>query len=309
MSWMIIATWKFSAAHFEDACRLLAQGGAAEDAAQRIAVLVEDDPSIDSVGLGGCPNIHGEMELDAAMMNGDDLSIGAVAAIKGIRNPISLARLVMEKSANTLLVGEGAEEFAAAKRLECQIMLTNTSIDLWRKKMMQKRRNSSLKNTQGHDTIGIVVMDISGHMVTATSTSGLALKHRGRVGDSPLVGSGYYVDSHIGGATATGVGEDIMKGCMSFLAVQLMEQGYSPQAAAEAAVLKTHMRLKEHRSRVGQMAIICADNKGGYGGAANHNDFYYVAASEKHPTQVIKVKSIVRKMKDHRATPLLEVNP
>lgn len=297
MSWTIIATWKFAAAHLEDACQLLARGGTAEDAAQMIAAGVESDPSIDSVGLGGCPNIHGEMEMDAAMMNGDTLGIGAVAALKGFRSPISLARLVMEKSANTFLVGEGAEEFADAAGLDRQIMLTEASIDFWRQHLKQAKVKTHARKIKGHDTIGIVALDQTGHMVTATSTSGLAMKHKGRVGDSPLVGCGYYVDTHIGGAAATGVGEDIMKGCISYLAVQLMEQGLTPQAAAESAVYRIHTRLKEHMSKVGEIALICADNKGGFGGAANHNGFHYVVATENRPTQIFKAKSVVRKTK------------
>lgn len=297
MPWTVIATWKFSADHFEDACQLLARGGTAEDAAQMIAERVENDPSIDSVGLGGCPNLHGEMEMDAAMMNGDTLDIGSVAALKGFRNPISLARRIMEKSANTFLVGEGAEEFADAEGLERQVMLTEASINFWRQHLKQAKRKTHARRITGHDTVGIVVMDQTGHMVTATSTSGLAMKHKGRVGDSPLAGCGYYVDTRIGGAAATGVGEDIMKGCISFLAVQLMEQGLSPQAAAESAVSGIHVRLKEHMSKVGEIALICADNKGCFGGAANHNGFHFVVAAENRPTQIIKAKCVIRKTK------------
>lgn len=292
MAWVTIATWDFSLPGVSAAADLLARGAGAADAAQLIAEYAENDPAVRFVGLGGSPNICGEMELDAAFMDGDSLAIGAVAALKGFRNPIAVARRLMEKSFFSFLVGAGAEDFAAAEGFEREIMLSEASVALWRQRMQQLRQGIPLANVVGHDTIGIITMDQAGHMAAASSTSGCELKPRGRVGDSPLVGSGYYVDSTVGGAAATGVGEDIMKGCASFLAVQLMQQGLSPRDAAEEAVRRCHRRLQEHQSTVGNIALVCADRLGRFGGAANHPGFVYIAAAENRPVSRCEVEPV-----------------
>jgi len=301
MTWSVIATWKFSIDGVKAAGKLIEDGGKSLDAVELVARYVEDDPSVDSVGYGGIPNIEGEVELDAAIMNGEDLSIGVVMGVKGYKNPISIARKVLTDSPHNILIGQGAEEFAARIGFEKTILLTDESIKKWleRKKQLatsskeNKGCNKENCDIYGHDTVGIVALDIFKNMACATSTSGIAMKQRGRVGDSPLVGSGFYVDNYIGGAAATGLGEDIMKGCICFYAVQLMGEGYSPQEAAELAVKKIHYRLFEKNGKVGNIAIVCADNKGNFGGAANHEGFEYAAASDKTLPAIYKVKSVV----------------
>ena len=300
--WVVIATWPFSLDGAAAAAQGLAEGASAADMAERLACMTEQDESIDSIGLGGCPNANGEMELDAAFMDGDTMAVGAVAALQGFAHPVSVARCVMEKSVHNFFVGAGAADFATEQGFEREIMLTVDSIARWhRLKTEQEQQTEAKVNPcDSHDTIGVVVLDQSAHMVSATSSSGLAMKHRGRVGDSPLIGSGFYVDSQIGGAAATGVGEDIMKGCTCFAAVSLMQQGMHPQQAAEEALRRTHLRIRSHANYpsettgdgVGMMAIVCADRFGRYGGAANHDEFSYAVATADEDAHLVKVSAI-----------------
>lgn len=291
MTWSIIATWKFSIEGIKAAGELIAGGGKSLDAVEQAARYVEDDPSVDSVGYGGIPNLEGEVELDAAIMNGEDLSIGAVMGVKGYKNPISIARKVLTDTPHNILIGQGAEDFAARNGFEKTILLTDESIKKW----IERKRELTTGNKEiiGHDTVGIVALDTFGNMASGTSTSGTGMKYRGRVGDSPLVGSGFYVDNYIGGAAATGVGEDIMKGCTCFYAVQLMGEGCSPQEAAELAIKKLHNRLLEKNGKVGNIAVVCADNKGNFGGASNHEGFEYAAASDKTLPAIYAVKPVI----------------
>jgi isoaspartyl peptidase/L-asparaginase-like protein (Ntn-hydrolase superfamily) len=290
MPWSIIATWGFSLSGVEAASEILESGGSAIDAAEKVARMVEDDVEVDSVGYGGFPNIKGEVELDAAFMDGRDLSIGAVMAIKGFGNPISIAREVMTAPSYNLLADRGAESFAAKEGFHKKDMLTENMKKVWKEKKAELGTGNL--GDQGHDTVGIVALDLSGDMSAATSTSGLSLKLEGRVGDSPIPGSGFYVDNEVGGAAATGVGEDIMKGCISFHAVELMRQGYTPQQAAEEAIKRLHNRLGKSGRKVGKMAIVCADNKGNFGGAANHDEFKYAACIDTMPPKLFEVKSV-----------------
>jgi|LSQX01.3.fsa_nt_gb isoaspartyl peptidase/L-asparaginase-like protein (Ntn-hydrolase superfamily) len=290
MKWSVVATWKFSLQGVDAAANTLLNGGRALDAVEEAAIYAENDTSVDSVGFGGFPNIDGEIELDAAIMDGYDLSIGAVAAIKGYKNPISIARKVLIETPHNILVGQGAEEFAAKMGFEKTILLTEEIIKAWYKK--KEELKAGKRSIIGHDTIGVLALDTSSNMASGTSTSGSGLKHKGRVGDSPLVGSGFYVDNSVGGAVATGLGEDIMKCCTCFYAVELMRQGYHPKEAAEIAVKRTHTRIYEKTGKVGNIALVCADNQGNFGGAANHKEFSYAAASDKCSSKIYIVEPI-----------------
>ncbi len=292
MGWLVIATWSTALKGVREAARELDQKGCtANDAVELIARIEEDDPENCTVGFGGFPNKNGEVELDAAFMDGKDMSIGAVAAVKGYKNPVSIARQLMTGSMHTMLVGQGAEDFAASNGFTRGIIMTDGIRKAWEERI-KETENPFLQAPIGHDTIGAVALDSKNHMAVATSSSGMGMKHRGRVGDSPLVGSGFFVDDEIGGAAATGLGEDIMKGCTCYAAVDLMRQGLSPQQAAEEAVRRTHMRLKKHMEKVGCIAVVCADNKGRYGGAANHEGFTYAVASSECEPVVVHVTPI-----------------
>ena len=283
----LIATWDFSLHGVAAAAELLHRGKEAEEAAALVAMAVEDDPNVETVGYGAWPNLHGEMELDAAVMRGQDLRLGAVLGLQGYKNPVAVARLVLNRCAHNVLVGRGAADFALAQGCEQADMLTPEARERW----LQRLREMDTK-PHGHDTVGALALDGFGHLVAATSTSGLAMKLRGRVGDSALVGSGLYADDEAGAAAATGVGEDIMRGCLSFVAVELMRQGAHPREAAEQAVLRVHHRLAQH-GPVGNMAIVCMDRQGRVGGAANHEGFAYAMASQGEDARVVAGEPVV----------------
>ena len=249
--WGVIATWYFALDGVTESAARLAAGGAAMDAVVEVATGIEANPEIDSVGYGGFPNLAGEVELDAAIMDGTTLNLGAVCGLKRCLHPILVARDVMLKSKHNVLVGEGAAEFAAAQGYPQAELLTPAAREKWETEMA-RRRDEPI----GHDTVGVIALDGGGHMCAGTSTSGAGMKLPGRVGDSPLVGSGFYVDDDCGGAAATGWGEDIMKGCASFAAVELMRAGCDPQSAAEKAVAQCHLRLARSGANPGLLLTL-----------------------------------------------------
>ncbi|QAT61422.1 MULTISPECIES: N(4)-(beta-N-acetylglucosaminyl)-L-asparaginase [Tissierellales] len=280
MSWAIIGTWRMALEGIEKAAELLVNRGNSGDAVETAIKMVEDFPYYKSVGYGGLPNENGEVELDAAFMNGDTLSIGAVGGIKNFKNPISIAKKLSKEEFNCFLIGQGAEEYADKNGFERKNMLTDRAI-IHYKNRLKETADKRLTPYKGHDTVGIVSLDLNDSMACGTSTSGLFMKKRGRLGDSPLVGSGFYVDSEIGGAVATGLGEDIMKGCISYEIVRLMGEGCSPQEAADKAVFKLNNILVDRRKKSGDISVVCINNRGEFGAATNAEGFSFVVATEK----------------------------
>ena len=209
----IIATWRMAKEGIELADEMLKKGETSGKAIETAIKAVEDFPYYKSVGYGGLPNEEQIVELDAGYMDGDTMSVGALGAIKDFANPISIAKKLSEEKVNNVLVGAGAEKYAREMQFEEKEMLTDRAKAFYRKR--KKEMDQELKPYDGHDTVGMVCLDTSGTVTAATSTSGLFMKRSGRVGDSPIVGSGFYADSEVGGATATGLGEDLMKGCIS----------------------------------------------------------------------------------------------
>ena len=281
--WGMIATWRMAAEGIAKGSKILREGGDAADAVEIAVREVEDFPFYKSVGFGGLPNEEMEVELDAAFMDGNTLDIGAVGAIKDFANPVSIARRLSREKVNCLLVAEGAEKFAHQEGFERKNMLSDRAKAHYRKRVAEIRE-SELKPYSGHDTVGVVCVDMSGKMTTATSTSGLFMKKKGRVGDSPISGSGFYVDSQRGGASATGLGEDLMKGCISYEVVRLMGEGMTPQEACESAVNHLDKELKERRGEAGDISLIAMNPKEEWGVATNIDGFSFaVVTSEKEP--------------------------
>ena len=197
-------------------------GGKAAGAIETAIKAVEDFPYYKSVGYGGLPNEDQVVELDAGYMDGDTFDVGAICAIKDFANPISIAKKLSEEKVNNILVSYGAEKYAREHHFEEKEMLTDRAKAFYRKKKKElEQQAQELKPYDGHDTVGMVCLDENGTVVAGTSTSGLFMKKPGRIGDSPFVGSGFYADSEVGGATATGLGEDLMKGCISYEIVRL----------------------------------------------------------------------------------------
>lgn len=285
--WGTIATWSFALQAVEKAAEMLSGGAKAMDAAEEGVKLVETDPSVESVGRGGFLNVNGDLELDGAVMDGSTLKMGAVAGIRGYEHPVSVARAVMERTRHSIIVGTGAEQFARAQGFEevpREYMVTPEAQRIWEE-----------QTGRGHDTIGQVTLDQRGDMAVAMSTSGASMKLPGRVGDTPIIGSGFYVESGVGGAACTGMGEDIMRTCMSFRAVDLMRAGMHPQKAAETVVLTAHQTLIRCGLTPDCMAIVCMNGQGESGGAANHKGFAYAVASEGEAAKVVEVIPVIDK--------------
>ncbi|MGF7060898.1 N(4)-(beta-N-acetylglucosaminyl)-L-asparaginase [Brassicibacter mesophilus] len=287
MTWGIIATWRMALEGVVEAQKLLEDAQSSLDAVETAVKMVEDCPEYRSVGYGGLPNEDCHVELDAAFMDGDTLSIGAIGGIRDYKNPISIARKLMDEKYNVFLVGSGAEEYAHKMGFERINMLTEYSRKEWERKK-KENQIKKLNPYDGHDTVGIVGLDKSGKVSVATSTSGLFMKKHGRVGDSPLSGSGFYADSTIGAASATGLGEDIMKGCISYEIVRLMGEGCHPQEAAEKAVNSLNKKLIDKRGEAGDISVVCMNNKGEWGVGTNISKFSFVVATESlEPTVYI----------------------
>ena len=286
---VLIATWPFGQKATDLALLTLEQGGSSLDAIEQGIRLIEHLGCDRTVGLAGHPNAAGYTQLDACIMSGPDHGAGSVAAMEGIKHPISAARLVMEKNPHVMIVGEGARWFALEHGLE--------SIDVsdWpaKKTKWEQDRLSGVPTPdpgeRGHDTIGVLLRDREGNLYGGCSTSGAGGKTPGRVGDSPILGSGLYVDNAVGAAAGTGLGENIMRYSASALIVELMRQGLSPQAACEEMVHRTAAT-----DPLGYDLSICfiAINKAGETGAACSNDSFPYAVTTPRESQVLRVDAV-----------------
>ncbi len=235
----------------------------------------ELDPELMAIGLGSLPNIDGELELDAAMMDGRDLSAGAVCAVRGICPVISVARKVLERTPHVMLAGEQARRFAISQGFKPMNLMTAESIrryDEWRESPHEAERRYVHSAEENHgDTVTMLGVENNYHVVAASATSGLAWKMPGRVGDSPIVGAGIYADDEIGCAGATGNGEELWKAAASFRTVENMRQGMPPQEAAEATIRQ--MLRRQPRSTDMACVVLCLDKQGRYGAATTRDEF------------------------------------
>lgn len=288
--WSMIATWRMAGDAVKLGGEILKQNGKCQDAVEKAIMEVEDYPFYKSVGYGGLPNEECQVELDAAFMDGKTLSIGAVAGIKDYKNPVSIARKLSEDRFNVFLVGSGAEDYAHKNGFIRQNMLTERAKKTWEKRK-REIYEKNLSPYDGHDTVCMIAIDKERDMAAATSTSGLFMKKKGRVGDSPLSGSGFYVDNEIGGAAATGLGEDIMKGCLSYEVVQRMKNGDSPMKAAQEAVADFSEKLKRRRGHAGAISVVALNNKGEFGIGTNVEFTFAAVSSEDEAAVYIAIPS------------------
>ena len=272
---IVLSTWRFGIKANEAAWEILSKNGRALDAVEAGVKIPEGDPNERSVGYGGRPDRDGKVTLDACIM--DEFSnIGSVACLEHIKHPISVARAVMEKTPHVMLVGDGALQFALSQGFKKENLLVEESEKEW-KEWLKTSQYKPIANIENHDTIGMIALDANGNLSGACTTSGMAFKMHGRVGDSPIIGAGLYVDNEIGAATATGHGEEVIRISGCHLVVELMRQGLSPQKACEEAVMRivklTKNRGKELKDI--QVGFIALNKKGEYGSYCIQGGFNY----------------------------------
>lgn len=316
---VVISTWDTGLAANKGAWEVLGKNGTALDAVEK-GVMVTESTINCCVGLGANPDRDGIVTLDASIMD-HEWNCGSVGALERIKHPISVARRVMEKTPHVLLVGQGAQEFAVAEGfpLEPQALSDDAkkAYQQWLKKSEYKPV-INIENTKpshpggasaaspgsndmaaaparlpngewNHDTIGMVAMDAMGNLSGSVTTSGMGFKMRGRLGDSPVIGAGLYVDNEVGAATSTGQGEDVIRMCGSHTVVEYMRQGMSPEQACKAAVEKV-ARIKKEKAKDIQVAFIAVNKKGETGGYALQKGFSY-ALKNNNEERMVTVKS------------------
>lgn len=273
---LILSTWNHGIPANEAAIAKLTGGGSILDAVEAGVKVTELDMDNLSVGLQGLPDCEGITTLDASIMTGDG-SCGTVAFVRQIKHPIALARMVMEKTPHVMLAGEGARQFAISQGfpLEEEILSPKAAIEYEKWKVTSKYK--PIINIENHDTIGMIGIDANGKLAGSCTTSGLAYKMHGRVGDSPIIGAGLYVDDEVGAATATGLGESIIRICGSFLIVELMRQGRTPQEACEEAVKRLIAKNKNIKDI--QAGFLAINKEGETGAFAVHPGFNFAKAT------------------------------
>lgn len=262
---VVVSTWNHGLAANEAAWKSLMGGGSALDAAEHGVMVSEADPAVSSVGLGGLPDASGRVTLDACIMDSKG-NAGSVACLENILHPVSVARKVMEKTPHVMLTGKGALQFALDQGFNETDLLTPEAKKAWESWKSSGARYAPAANWENHDTIGLIVLDKNADLAGACTTSGMAFKHPGRVGDSPIIGAGLFVDNKIGAATATGEGEVVMKTLGSFLVVELMRQGFSPADACKMAVQRIAENVPIHPQM--QIGYIALNKAGEYGAFA-----------------------------------------
>src|SRR3954453_3248776 len=280
---LVVSTWDFGVPANKAAWSVLTAGGRSIDAVEAGVRVPEADLRNHTVGRAGYPDRDGHVTLDASIMD-EFGNCGAVGAMEHIGHPISVARKVMEKTPHVLLVGEGATQFAVEQGFTREELLTPESREAWQKWLNSSQgykpvpnRENSLGTPGGpgnHDTIGMLALDQHGNLAGACTTSGMAWKMRGRVGDSPIIGAGLYVDNEIGGATSTGVGEEVIRNAGSFLVVELMRHGRTPQQACREAVMRIVRRNPKAAKEI-QVGFLAINRNGEVGAWALQKAFRY----------------------------------
>ena len=269
---LIVSTWGFGKPANELALKVLQSGGAALDAVEQGVRLVESSGNT-SVGLSGLPNAAGVVQLDACIMNGPGHQAGSVAGVEGVLHPISAARLVMEKTPHVMLVGPGARWFAKQNGLEVRdSQADEASYQAWLAKQKKPAPGKGDK-PENHDTIALLILDADGNIAAGCSTSGWGGKVPGRVGDSPIIGSGIYVDNEIGAAGATGLGENVMRYCASYQVVENMRHGMSPTEACAQAIRR--IAKTDPLGMDLSINFIAINKQGEFGAAGTQANFPY----------------------------------
>ena len=294
----VVSTWDFGVGANRQAWKVLSAGGNALDAVEAGARWAEGSLCNHTVGRCGYPDRDGVLTLDASIMDGDG-RCGAVAAIEDIAHPVSVARKVMEHTPHVLLVGEGAQQFALQQGFEKVSLLAPAARKAWREWLKTAEYQPQINaeraklpgNSENHDTLGILALDAQGRLAGACTTSGMAWKMHGRVGDSPIIGAGLYVDGEVGAATASGVGEEMLRNAASFLVVELMRQGHSPAAACQEAIARM-VRKRPEASKSLQACFLAMNRQGEVGAFALHEGFVYAVCDADKQDVLLDARSV-----------------
>lgn len=285
---LVITTWDFGIKANMPAWEALASGKRAVDAVEQGIRVIESDPDNMSVGIGGLPDRDGHVTLDACIMD-ESGKAGSVTFLEEIEHPISVARLVMEKTPHVILSGDGALQFALENGFERKKLLTEKALKAWEQWKIESHYQPVI-NIENHDTVGMLAMDQKGNLSGGCSTSGLAYKMHGRVGDSPIIGAGLYVDNEVGAAVATGLGEMVLRNLSTFLVVELMRSGFTPQEACLEAISRIVRKNDNYKDfQVGIIAL----NKSGECGAFSIQPGFSYALRNPESDEVIVSKSYI----------------
>jgi len=289
---LVLSTWKFGLKANEEAWKILADNGRSLDAVEQGVRLVEADPNERSVGYGGRPDRDGKVTLDACIMD-ENANIGSVAGLEHITHAVSVARAVMEKTPHVMFVGDGALQFALEQGFKKQNLLTKESEREW-KEWLKTAQYKPVVNIENHDTIGMIALDAKGNLSGACTTSGMAFKMHGRVGDSPIIGAGLFVDNEVGAVTATGQGEEIIRVVGAHLVVELMRAGKKPSDACKQAVvqIKRKLELRNKNPRDVQIGFIAINKQGQYGAFALQQGFNF-AVKSKTETRLVEANYLL----------------
>lgn len=300
----MVSTWDSGMPVNAEAWKILANNGRALDAVEAGAKYMEDQTNC-CVGLAGYPDREGIVTLDACIMD-EQANCGAVAAIERIKHPVSVARKVMENTPHILLVGQGAQDFAVKNGfpLESGELSDEAkkAYENWKKKnhyhpeinIERKQGNGPFAphffedGSANHDTMGLVALDAENNLSGAVTTSGLAFKIHGRVGDSPIIGAGLFVDNEVGAATSSGMGEEVIRIAGTHLVVEFMRQGYNPETACKKAVERIVRRDKE-KAKTLQVGFLALNRNGEYGAYAVQQGFVFSVKSH-HENQIHQSK-------------------
>lgn len=270
---VVVSTWDFGLEANAACWDLLSNGGYSLDAIVAGVAIPEKDPAINTVGLGGFPDRDGRVTLDACIMD-EQLNCGSVACLEHIMHPAAVARRVMDKTPHVMLTGEGALKFALEQGFKKENLLTPQAEAAWKEWLKKSEYSPSPNWELNHDTIGMLALDKQNRLSGVCTTSGMAWKMHGRVGDSPIIGAGLYVDGEVGGATCSGLGEEMIRIVASHSVVEAMRNGKSPQAACEA-VIKRYYKRRGEKCRGKQVCLLALDSKGNVGAFSLMPGFVY----------------------------------
>lgn len=286
---LVMSTWNFGEQANKPAYDILEKGGTALDAVEQGVRAIESDPENTTVGIGGAPDREGRVTLDACIMD-EKGNAGSVTCLEHIENPVSVARKIMEDTPHVILTAEGALDFALSKGFKKTNLLTEKSKENY-ENWLKESKYKPIINIENHDTIGMIALDKKGNLSAACTTSGLAYKMKGRVGDSPIIGAGLFVDNEVGAAAATGLGEAVLKTLGSFLVVELMRGGMTPNEACKEAVNRIVQKMDVQDF---QVAYIAVNKQGEVGSYAIHPGFNF-AIQRPEGNDLVDVASYTKK--------------